>query len=262
MFGLRKKAKKIGLAFGGGGARGLAHLGVIRAFQEAGINADMVAGCSAGSVAAAAYCSGMSYEQMYDRAKKLKKEDFFTSKIFFVPSDSKRIEETMKKILGEHCDFENCVTPLAILAVDIVSGQEYVFENKGSIPHAISASCAVPGVLTPVIEHGKILMDGSLMNTVPATVLRDRGCDVVISVAVGDLSTPVAKSSGLIDVISASVKIMVRSNSLKGKNASDIVIEPDLHGAKFNSLENVDSMIDAGYRAAMVKMPMIKELVR
>ena len=262
MFGIKKKAKKVGLAFGGGGARGLAHLGVIRAFQEAGIKVDLVAGCSAGSIAAAAYCSGMSYDRMYATAKGLKKEDFFTSKLFFVPSDSKRIEETMKKVLGENGDFEKCEIPLTVLAVDIVLGQEYVFENKGSIPRAVSASCAVPGVLSPVVEHGRILMDGGVMNTVPASVLRDRGCDVVISVAVGDLSTPVAKSSGLIDVISASVKIMVRSNSVKGKNASDIVIEPDLHGAKFNSLENVDSMIDAGYRAAMVKMPMIKELVR
>lgn len=262
IFPFGRKRKKVGLAFGGGGARGFAHIGAIRAFEESGVKFDYVSGCSAGSVAAAAYCSGMRYEEIYAAAKGLKKEDLLSSKLFFMPSDPKRVAETIGKILGDKDDFSKCVIPLTILSTDIVKGCEYVFENSGPISFAVSASCAVPGLFAPVCKDDKLLMDGGLLDNIPVRLLRERGCDSVVCVSVGDLSTPIAKSSGMIDVISASVKILIRGNSVKGKTESDVVIEPRLGDHKFNNLANIDVLIEAGYRAAMAKMPEIKELFR
>jgi len=258
MFG--KKKKKIGLALGGGGTRGIAHLGAIRAFNENGIRFDMVSGSSAGAMAAALYCAGLSFEEMHAAASKLKREDILSSRIFFIPSDPRRVEETVKKVLGRRDDFASCKTPLCILSTDVVSGKEYIFES-GSISRAVSASCAVPLFFAPVIEGDQILMDGGLLSNIPAGMLRDRGCDIVISVSVGDLSTPIAKSSGMIEVAYASIKIMLRNSSVNGKQLSDIVIEPELGKHKHHKLEKIDELIEAGYRATMAQIPKINELL-
>jgi NTE family protein len=259
MFG-RKKYKSVGLVLGGGGARGLAHFGVIRAFLEHGIVFDKVAGCSAGSVAAAMYSAGADYAEMYQAATTLRKEDIFTSKLFFVPSDPKRMEGTVKKLLGERDDFSKTQIPLYILAVDIVAGEEYIF-TKGPISRAAAASCAVPGLFAPVPMGDMLLMDGGLMNNIPASVLRDLGCDAVVAVEVNDMSKPVAKSGGVIDVLMASIKILIRANSMKGVKASDIVVRPNVSKYKFTDPAGADEMIEEGYRAAMEHMASIKELL-
>lgn len=286
MFGFRKK--RIGLALGGGGARGFAHMGVIKAFFESGIKIDAVAGCSAGSMAAACLASGMSYDEMCEAMKDLRKEDFLTSRLFFVPSDPRRVEETMSKILGERDSFDLCKIPLAILSVDINSAKEIVFSSRmaeeefeksakrpmfggeykrsiltiDKISRAVSASCAVPGLFSPVIHEDMVLMDGGLMNNLPGSVLRDMGCDVVISVQVNELTTPVSKGIGILDVLSASIKILVRANEVKGIAASDIVIKPKTAKHKFSRVEGREELIEEGYRAAMKLMPQIKQLVR
>lgn len=257
----RKPKRKIGIAFGGGGARGFAHLGVIKALYENDIHFDHIAGVSAGSIAAAAYAVGMPFAEMQEAALKLNKKDFLTSKIFFIPSDPKAIETTLNKLLGNRDNFDKCKTPLSILAVDIVSGCEHVFTD-GPISRAASASSAIPGVFSPVSLNDMLLADGGLMNNVPASVLRDAGCDVVVSVHVGDFSSPVAKSPSLIDVIPAAIKILVRATSQIGVEKSDIIIVPELGKQKFGSLENVEAIIESGYAAAMSRMDEIKELFK
>lgn len=252
--------RKVGIAFGGGGARGFAHLGVIKALYENDIHFDHIAGVSAGSIAAAAFAVEMPYDEMKAAALKIDKKDFLTSKIFFIPSDPKKVQETFNKLLGQNRDdFKKCKTPLSILAVDIISGAEHVF-TEGLISKAVSASSAIPGVFNPVPHNDMLLMDGGLMNNVPASVLRDAGCEVVVSVHVGDFSTPVAKSQSLIDVVPAAIKILVRATSHKGIEKSQVVIVPDMEKQKFGSLENIETMIEAGYAAAMARMDEIKKL--
>ena len=259
-FSIAKKPKrKVGIAFGGGGARGFAHIGVIKALYENDIHFDHIAGVSAGSIAAGAYAVEMPFEEMKEAAIKLDKKDFLTSKIFFIPSDPKGIEMMLNKILGNRDNFTKCKTPLSILAVDIVSGREHVF-TTGTISRAASASSAIPGVFSPVIEQDMYLMDGGLMNNVPASVLRDAGCDAIVGVHVGDFSSPVAKSPSLIDVIPAAIKILVRSTSQTGVEKSDLVIVPNMGPQKFGSLENTGAIIQAGYDAAMSRMDEIKKL--
>jgi len=261
-FSKKPPKRKIGIAFGGGGARGFAHIGVIQALYENDIHFDHIAGVSAGAIAAAAYSVGMQFDEMKAAALRLDKKDFLTSKIFFIPSDIKKAEETLGKLLGSNRDnFNKCKTPLSILAVDIVSGCEHVF-TEGKISFAASASCAIPGVFTPVPYNDMLLMDGGLMNNVPASVLRDVGCDSVVSVHVGDLSTPVAKTPTLVDVLPAALKILIRANGQRGVEKSDIVIVPDMEKQKFGSLDNIETAIEAGYQAAMARMEEIKQLFR
>lgn len=286
MFGLKKK--KIGIAFGGGGARGFAHVGVVKAFIEQGIRIDAVAGTSAGSAVAACVGTGMSYDEIVEAMGSLRKEDFLTSKLFFVPSDPKRVEETMFRLLGKRDDFDMCRIPLAICSVDIANGKEVIFtdtktaelfekpvkhpaagsENRrqvmglDTISRAVSASCAVPGLFAPVIEGDMMLMDGGLMNNLPGAVLRDIGCDIVIGVQVNNLVPPVAKGRGMVDVLTASLKILVRSNEVKGMAASDILIKPNTAKHKFDRVEGRDELIEEGYRAAMKVMPQIKQLIK
>lgn len=259
----RKPKRKIGLALGGGGARGFAHLGVIKAFRENGVVFDQVAGVSAGAIAAAAYSVGMPFDEMQDAALNLQKKDILSSKLFFIPSNPQKVEETFHKILGGRDTFSKCVIPLSVLSVDIVSGCEYVFNSNSvdvPISRAVSASCAVPGVFQPVQLGNMLLADGGLMNNVPASVLRDAGCEAVVSIHVGDLSTPVAKGGGLTEVLPAAIKILIRATSQKGINQSDIVIIPTLEGAKFSKLENIETIIGAGYIAAMQRMDEIRAL--
>lgn len=262
----KKYKRKVGLALGGGGVRGFAHLGAIKALRENGIVFDHVAGVSAGSIAAAAYAVDMPFDEMKDQALKLEKKDILSSKLFFMPSDPKRVEQTFAKILGDHDEFHKCSIPLSILAVDVVLGKEHIFcaalDSSVPISRAVSASCAIPGVFSPV-EHGdKFLMDGGLMNNVPADVLRDAGCNAVVSIHVGDLSTPIAKSSGLATVLPAAIKILVRATSQKGIDHSDVVIVPDLAKQKALELENIEAIIEAGYKATIERIEEIKELFK
>jgi len=264
--GFGRRRRKVGLALGGGGARAFAHLGVIKALRENGVVFDCVAGVSAGAIAAAAYGLGMTFEEMQAAALNLKKRDILSSKLFFIPSDPRRVEETFHKLLGdERDDFKKCVIPMSIVSVDVVSAREYVFDSTSAdvpISRAVSASCAVPGVFAPVKHEGMLLMDGGLMNNVPASVLRDHGCDAVLAVHVGNLSTPVAKGAGLTDVLPSAIKILIRATSQKGINQSDIVIIPDLEKQKFIKFDNVEPIIEAGYNAAMARMTEIKELFK
>jgi NTE family protein len=260
----KKQRRKIGLALGGGGARGAAHLGAIRALRESGIVFDHVAGVSAGAIAAAAYAVGMPFDEMKEHATNLDRKDILSSKLFFIPSSPKQIEQLLHKILRERDEFFKCTIPLSILAVDIVSGCEHVFGAHSGVPisRAVSASCAVPGVFSPVKHNDMLLMDGGLMNNVPADVLRQAGCDFVVSIHVGDITTPIAKSANVVEVLTSSIKILVRSTSNKGVDHSDIVIVPDLEKYKMTDLSSIETIIEAGYTATMARMADIKELFK
>ena len=174
-----KKKYKIGLAFGGGGARGFAHLGALKAFEENGIEFDEVAGTSVGSIVASLYAFGLSSDEMLNIAKKLKESDIRTSKIFFMPSNSSGIENLIKSSIGD-VHFEDMKKPLTVVAVDLKSARE-IDITRGSVVKAVAGSCAVPGIFEPVDFGEYRLADGGLQNTIPADVLRRNGCKYVVS---------------------------------------------------------------------------------
>lgn len=254
-----KRKYKIGIAFGGGGTKGFAHLGVLKAFEENNISFDEVSGTSVGSLVASFYAFGLSSDEMFQKAKALKTSDIRNSRIFFVPSSTVGIQNFIKNVIGD-AHFEDMQKPLTVVAVDLISSKE-VHITKGSVAKAVAGSCAVPGIFSPVDFGEYRLADGGLQNTIPADVLRNNGCKYVISVDVNPTRGHGTESTNLKDILLASIRIMMKSNAVKGKLYSDICINVDTSKYKGTSLENADEMFNAGYKAAMELMPKIKSLI-
>lgn len=255
MFG--KKAK-VGIAFGGGGARGFTHLGAIKAFEEFGIKFDFVAGTSAGSLAGAFYAAGYSYKQMYDIVKDIKEKDIRKNIIPFTPSKLDGVGEILIKNLGD-INIEDLKTPFAAIAVDIKSTKEVCFA-KGNLAKAVMGSCAVPGVFQPIVYDDMILCDGGLQNTIPADIPKIFDCDYVVAVDVNKSRTYGTDSTKMLDVISCSIRILMKSNAVRGYVNADLVIAPETKRFKATKTDGMDEMIEEGYKATIDLIPQIMEL--
>lgn len=254
----KNKNVKIGLALGGGATRGFAHLGAIRAFEEAGITFDFIAGTSAGSLVGAMYASKMSYEEMVKVALSIREKDIRNSKIIFVPSRTEGIERLVKDQLGD-IGIEDLPIPFSPVVVDLKSTEEIAL-RRGNLAKAVCGSCAVPGVFTPVEFEDMLLADGGLQNTIPADIPKLFGCDYVVAIDVNSTRAYGTNSSKLLDVMGASIRILMKSNAIKGYVYSEVMVTPDLKRFKSTSIEGASEMIEEGYKATMAKMPEILEL--
>jgi NTE family protein len=176
-------ARKVGLALGSGSARGLAHIGVLRAIEEAGIGVDFIAGTSMGALIGAVYAAGKLDEleatfQSFDWKKTL---SFFD---VVLPKSGLLDGAKVSALVREHVQselIEALPRPFASVATDIVSGEEVAID-RGDVIDAVRASISVPGVFTPMRSNGRILVDGGLTNPVPVSVARKMGADIVIAV--------------------------------------------------------------------------------
>lgn len=255
MFG---KKVKIGIAFGGGGTRGFSHLGAIKAFEEFGLKFDFVAGTSAGSLAGAFYAAGYSYKEMYNVIKDLKEKDIRRNIIPFTPSKLDGLGEILVKNLGD-INIEDLKIPFAAVAVDIKSTKEICIA-KGNLAKAVMGSCAVPGVFQPVVYEDMILCDGGLQNTIPADIPKYFGCDYVISVDVNKSRTYGTDSTKFVDVLSCAIRILMKSNAVRGYVNSDLIIAPETKRFKSTKTEGMEEMIEEGYKATIDIMPQIMEI--
>ena len=255
---MNKNKYKLGLALGGGGARGFAHIGVLKAFEEEGIIFDEVSGTSAGSIVAALYAYGLTATEMENVAKTIRPKDIKKG-LFFMPSETDGIENIIKGAVGD-VHFDELKLPFTAVAVDLITGKE-VHLRAGNVAKSVAASCAVPGFFKPVEIDTYRLADGGLQNTIPADVVRKDGCKVVISVDVNHTRGEGTSSTKLLDILSASLGIVMKSNAVNGKIFSDLVIEPDLKKFKSTSMDGYLEMIDIGYKEAKKRMPEIKELL-
>ena len=250
---------KAGIAFGAGGTRGFAHIGVIRALEENGIDFSFVTGCSVGSIAAALYAYGLNSREMEEFFTQIRYSDIKSSRLFFVPSNSKNIENMVRRVIGE-VRFDQLTKPLCISAVDLKTGEEIVV-NFGEVARACAASCAVPGIFTPVEIENYRFIDGGMANPIPADVLRLMGAEKVVSVDVHSKRGPGTDSTKIVDILKASFEIGMKATAIKGIVNSDVLIQPDCHRYSQLKLENSREMIEEGYRAAMEKMDEIKALL-
>lgn len=253
-----KKNIKIGLALGGGGARGFSHLGAIKAFEEFGLKFDFIAGTSAGSLAGAFYAAGCNYGQMYEAIKDLKEKDIRKNVIPFTPSKADGIGEIIIKNLGD-INIEDLKTPFAAVAVDIKSTKEVAIA-KGNLAKAVMGSCAVPAVFQPVIFDDMILSDGGLQNTIPADIPKLFGCDYVVAVDVNKSRTYGTDSTKFIDVVSCAIRILMKSNAVRGYVNTDVMVAPETKRFKSTKTDGFEEMIEEGYKAAIDVMPQIMEL--
>ena len=260
LFKSKSKKPKIGLALGGGGARGFAHIGAIKAFEEYGLKFDYVCGTSAGSIVGAFYAAGYNYEQMLKVAKEIDVGDIRTSKLLIVPSKSTGLENVIKNELGD-INIQDLPLPFSAVAVDIISTEECVI-TKGNLAKAVAGSCAVPGIFQPVVFEGRHLCDGGLQNTIPADVPKLMGCDYVIAVDVNKSRNYGTESTKLIDVIGCTIRILMKGNVVKGYLYADVMIKPETKRFKSTKKEGYLDMIDEGYKATIDVMPEIMKVFR
>jgi len=249
-----KTKYKIGLALSGGGARGFAHIGAIKAFEEKGISFDYVVGTSAGSFVGAAYAAGYSADEMIEFSYTFADSEIKNQNFLFVSTPASNIERVADRLLLG-VTFDRLKIPFRAVSVDLITGEEYVF-SKGSVAKAVSASCAVPLVFKPVSHEDKLLVDGGLLNTIPADVARRMGADFVISV---DINSTRGMGIGeqktkFLNIATATWRIVMKSTAYRGEMNSDIIIKPDL--TKFSSTQSLgrSDMVDIGYKAAMDAM--------
>jgi NTE family protein len=176
--------KKLGLALGGGGARGNAHVGVIRVLEREGIPIDCIAGTSVGSLVGAAYAAGIRGQALLDMALNFRWRN--VARLVwpgqgFVSFD--KLASMLVRTIGD-LTFSDLGMPYAAVTADLATGEQVVLQ-EGRVAPAVHASCAVPGIVVPVEFGGRLLIDGGVVNNLPISVVRSLGADVVIAVGLG-----------------------------------------------------------------------------
>ncbi|PYP87430.1 MAG: esterase [Candidatus Angelobacter sp. Gp1-AA117] len=253
-----QRRPRIGLALGGGFARGLAHIGVLKVLEEANIPVDFIAGTSVGSVIGAAYASGMSAKELEEIAALVRVKDFsrWTFSRFGLFSNDK-MAIFLSKIL--RCKtFEDLRIPLAVAATDIISGDAVVF-TSGDLVDPVRASCAYPGMFLPVNINGRLYVDGLLAHAVPAMPLRQMGAEKVLSIY---LSSHWVKPQGprhVFDVIGQCFSIAQERMCGPWKSASDVVLEPAIGEFGYDDFVRAPELIRAGEAVARAALPQIME---
>lgn len=252
------KELKIGLALGSGLARGLAHIGVIKVLLHAGIRIDCIAGTSMGSVVAALYACGMKIKMMERLARRISRRtwiDFTFPRMGLIAGE--RLEELIY-LLTARRKIEDLSVPLALLAVDLISG-ERVSLRRGSIARAVRASCAIPGIFNPVEYEGRLLVDGGILERVPAKTARDMGADFVIAVDVGYYMEEY-KINHIFDVLSRANEVMSREIGRLQPQKADVMIMPDMKDVAPFHFHLADEAIARGEEAARQALPLLKNL--
>ena len=247
---------KIGLALGGGFARGIAHIGVLRVLEENEIPIDFIAGTSVGALIAATYASGTSLEEMERQGYATRFHDFgrWTLSRMGMASNE-RLEHYLHKFTPAET-FAEMKIPLSIVATDLMSGKSVHF-TEGEIGPALRASCAYPGLFLPVEYRGQILVDGFLTETVPAEAAREMGSDIVIGVHLepGLLGSA---PQNTIEVISRSFSIIQTAAAQLWHTDVDILIEPEVHHIQWDEFVKTPQLVAAGETAARAALPKIR----
>ena len=250
---------KIGLALGGGFARGLAHIGVLRVFEEEGIPIHAIAGVSAGAMAAAAFASGASSYDIERVAGCMKFSDVARWTISRLGlAGSERMSVFLRRLLKVY-RFEEMKIPLAVVATGLETARPVVFRDLGDVIIPIRASCSYPGLFQPVRHEGHYLVDGAMTMELPAQPLREMGCTHVVSVYL-----PMAGSyspGNMLGVVNRCFQIMQSRSEWQWRRHSSVVIEPDVRGNAWDSFIDCQLMIESGRQAALAAIPKIKRLL-
>lgn len=242
-----EKAKKIklGLCLGSGGAKGLAHVGAIKVFEEEGLKFDLVAGTSIGSIVGALYAKGYSSDDMLS----LLQEVSFADAQFTIAMALGMVSLTdiiSKFIGGAH--FEDLKIPFRAVAVDAERGKEVIF-SKGDLAIALASSSAIPP-FRPIEHEGKILVDGAYLNYVPADVVKDMGADFVLSINLGEGKDTNQGIKSILDDTFPENKIPYANRSWQCYEYSNYVLHPQLSQYSTSSLKNLDEIYKIGYDCA------------
>lgn len=256
---VKKENARVALCLGGGGARGFAHIGALRAFEEEGFSFDIVAGTSVGALVGVLYAGGIKSETMRRYGESLSFSDLHNG-IFIAPNDAMKIGKIVTDLLGG-ADMAQLGKKCAVVAVDLKEARQAVLDT-GSAAIAVAASCAVPVLYRPVVYRGKHLADGGLLNNIPADVCRMLGATHVVTVDVNPTRGGGTDGLGLIDVLKATFQIMAANSSAGGLRLSDVIVAPDTSPYSSASKNGYKEMIEIGYNAAKAKAGEIRALMK
>lgn len=251
--------RKIGLALGGGGARGIAHIGVIKVLEELNIPLHCVAGTSVGSLVGALLASGQGWKDLEQFAREINWTDMVS--ITFPARGlvkSNKIGSLLEDLI-EGKSFDDLNLPFGCVATNLGDGEPVIF-TKGSLEKAVRASCSVPVVFEPVEDKDRLLVDGGLVNEVPGDLARDLGADYVIAVDLNDDRTTNSAPKHMLDVLFQSLNIVIAGTSQIGKTRADITIKPELQGFGYADLSRIDEAMQRGEDAARQALESLDEI--
>jgi NTE family protein len=279
------KRPKIGLALSGGGARGMSHVGVLKALEEKRIPIDYIAGTSMGSIVGGLYATGMSpddlewaiksvdWENALNPANKRKlknyrqkqeEKDYFADIEIGISRDGAKsgtglvgdhkVMLELQRLVGSfnEADFDKFPIPFRAVTTDLNAGVPYVIDH-GDLAMAMRASMAVPLVFGPVKHQGRMLVDGGILNNLPVDVVREMGADIVIAVNISSPLATVDEQSSVLAVTYQSVDVALVQNTKQSLKLADLVIQPGLEGIDASMFDRAKDMINDGYLATYRK---------
>ncbi|GGH74433.1 NTE family protein [Pullulanibacillus pueri] len=253
---------KIGLALGSGGAKGFAHVGVLKVLSEAGVPIDFMAGSSMGALACALYACGHDWKVMAKMATTFRRKHFVDWTLPKMGLVSGRKVGNLIRVLTHNKRFEDCKIPIKIVATDLISGKHVIFDS-GYLYEAVRASISIPGIFVPVKKDGKILVDGGVIDRVPVTVVKEMGADITIAV---DVASYYGKSDihSIYDVIMSSIDIMQQQIVTLQEPSADIVIKPPIgqYRTELKVWESMEKIIEIGEATARRQLPDIQQLIK
>jgi len=262
--------KKVGLALGGGAARGAAHIGVLEVLDREGIPIDMIAGTSAGAAIGALYAQGKDTSVIKELAvgmgwkRLVPLVDLALPKTGFI--GGRKIKELLKLTIGD-VKFRDLKIPLACVATDIMTGDEVVID-KGSVAEGVRASISIPVVFTVVRWQNRYLVDGGLVNPVPVSVLKRMGADFIIAVnVIPNFKARIKQSENpkepnMISVIMQSIYIATYNMVEPSLTGADIIIEPQVVQVGTGDFHRAEECILEGKKATEAAIPEIKRQLK
>jgi len=259
----KKDGPRIGLALSGGAARGIAHIGVLRALAEHEIKIACVAGTSAGSLVGGALASGLPLAEIEAIGKSMRWRDIgrVTVSRLGIQSNA-RMEDYLRAHLPV-TRFEDLTIPFAAVATDLASGAAVVMRDEGDVPFAIRASCAIPGWYIPAIDlRGRQLLDGGLVSMIPSAAARALGSDIVIAVDVNaEGATFLGPPHSIIGIILQSMLVVQKTVSEHQLQEADVVVRPRTGHIRWDELGRAEELITAGYEAGLESIEAIQKLI-
>jgi NTE family protein len=253
----RQPQPAIGVALGGGFARGMAHIGVLKVLEEENIPIRLVTGTSVGALIGAAYCSGLSIEELEKLSRSVRFTTFarWTVSRYGFASNDRMIAFLARTLKVK--TFEELRIPLGVTATDFNSGEGIVF-HSGSIVDPVRASCAYPGMFLPVNIRGRWLVDGMLSHPVPTRPLREMGAERVLAVHLKGQWSKNGAPRHLFDVIGQSFAIAQDMMGQVWRSAADIVVEPEVGGFAYDDFKRAGELIKSGEVAMRAAMPEVR----
>lgn len=250
---------RVALALGGGGARGFAHIGVLRVLEQEKIPVDLVVGTSVGALIGALYADTGRVLDAELAALQVRKEDLFDYGALSLLSGGLVKGEKLERFVTSHVrarTIEQMKVPFAAVAVELRTGQTAVFES-GPVAPAVHASAAIPGVFVPVEIDGITYVDGGVTAPVPAAIARRKGADVVIAVAI-PAAVPADSPRTPVGVVLHTISIMAAEIGRLHASEADVVVEPFVGDVGYDDFSQAKRLIEAGEEAARAALPRIR----